>query len=256
MAIELAGKTDIGRKRKQNEDAFLILRPPAQPKLGVDALLLVADGMGGHQRGEIASGHVRDVFEAVFVEQYQEFLAAYAPSSLEAALKTLYLESHSHLRHLSDELATSKDNREQMGTTLTVALIRAQQLILAHVGDSRAYLIRGELIAQLTEDHTLAQLMVRAGKMSAEEASKSRYSQALSQALGASQRMNPDFSVYPLEPGDTLLLCTDGLTRYLEEADLIDAVQQHAPHAACEHLIALANQRGGRDNITVVIGRV
>lgn len=256
MRIEIAGKTDVGRKRKQNEDAYLVLKPPQQPRLSVDALLLVADGMGGHERGEVASGHVRDVFEAVFVEQYAEFLTAYTPESLEAALKTLYKESHSHLRNLSEELASSEDSREQMGTTLTVGLIAGDQLVLAHVGDSRAYLLRNDMIAQLTEDHTMAQLLVRAGKMTEEEAAKSRYSHALSQAIGASKRMSPDLAAYPLEPGDTLLLCTDGLTRYLQEADLMAAVQQHAPAAACDYLVDLANQRGGRDNITVVIARV
>jgi len=256
MSIEMAGHSDVGRKRKQNEDTFLVLKPPAQPSLSVDAVLLVADGMGGHERGEVASNHVRDVFEAVFAEQYQEFLENYTPDSLEAALRTLYLESHSNLRAMSAELASSSDSREQMGTTLTVALIAGNNLTLGHVGDSRAYLVREGMIAQLTEDHTMAHLMVKAGKMTEAEAATSRYSHALSQALGASKKISPDLETFPLEAGDTLLLCSDGLSRYLQEAELVEAVQQHAPEAACQNLIETANSRGGRDNITVVIARI
>lgn len=255
MPIEMAGDTHIGRKRDNNEDSFLVLSPPLLSRLPVEAVLLAADGMGGHQRGEVASGNVRDVFEAVFAEQYAEFLETYAIGSLESLLETLFNEIHVNLRQMSQELATEGDSRELMGTTLTVALITGKTLTLGHIGDSRAYLVRGDLIARLTEDHTIAQRLVKAGKMSPEEAATSKYRNALSQALGASERIAPDIASYPLEPGDWLMLCSDGLTRYLEDDELPGYLDDKTPTEVCQALIELANSRGGRDNITVVAAR-
>lgn len=145
-----------------------------------------------------------------------------------------------------------------MGTTLTVGLIYEQTLTLGHIGDSRAYLVRGGLIAPLTEDHTIAQRLIQAGKMTAEEAAASKYRNALSQALGASEKIVPDFSSYPLETGDWLVICTDGLTRYLKDYELIDILRSETqtPEGVCEQLIELANSRGGRDNITVVAAKI
>lgn len=258
MPIEMAGNSDIGRKRDNNEDSFLILAPPPPSRLPVEAVLLAADGMGGHSRGEVASGNVRDVFSAVFTEQYQEFLDTYDIGSLESLLETLFREIHSNLREMSLESAGAEDSREMMGTTLTVGLIQDQHLTLGHVGDSRAYLVRGGLIAQLTEDHTIAQRLVQAGKMTEEEAAVSKYRNALSQALGASEKIVPDMSSYPLEPGDWVVICTDGLTRYLKDFELIELLREEGQTAsgACQKLIELANSRGGRDNITVVAAKI
>lgn len=254
MPIDMAGDTHVGLKRDNNEDSYLVLSPPMLSRLPVEAVLLTADGMGGHQRGEVASGNVRDVFEAVFVEQYAEFLESYQVGSLESLLETLFLEIHTNLREMSLEHANGQ--REIMGTTLTAALITGQTLTLGHVGDSRAYLVRGELIARLTEDHTIAARLVKAGKMTPEEAAASKYRNALSQALGASEKINPDIASYPLEKGDWVILCTDGLTRYLEDDELFAIVAEHAPAEVCTQLIALANSRGGRDNVTVVAAHI
>lgn len=253
MQINMAGDTHVGRKRTENEDRFLVVTPPAGETLPVSAVLLVADGMGGHERGEVASGSVCDVFEGVFTAQYAEFLSAYEISSYEDSLRTLFRESHAQLRAMALEQATPDEQRELMGTTLTVGLVAGQQLILGHVGDSRAYLIRGELIAPLTEDHTIARRLVKAGKLTPEEAAVSKYRNALSQALGASEKIRPDISTFELESGDALLLCSDGLSRYLGEAELMETVQAAAPAEVCSRLIAMANERGGRDNITVVV---
>lgn len=255
MPIEMAGNTDIGLKRDNNEDSFLVLSPPVLSKLPVEAVLLAADGMGGHQRGEVASGNVRDVFEAVFAEQYAEFLETYQVSSLENLLETLFSEIHANLREMSLEQAGDESKREMMGTTLTVALISGQTLTLGHAGDSRAYLVRGEMIAQLTEDHTIAARLVKAGKMTPEEAAISKYRNALSQALGASEKIQPDITSFPLEKGDWLVLCTDGLTRYLKDEELVEMVANTTPEKLCSDLLKLANSRGGRDNITVVAAR-
>ncbi|PKL75675.1 MAG: serine/threonine-protein phosphatase [Candidatus Melainabacteria bacterium HGW-Melainabacteria-1] len=256
MSIEMAGDTHIGRKRDNNEDSFLVLSPPLLNKLPVEAVLLAADGMGGHERGEVASGNVRDVFEAVFSAQYAEFLETYKVSSRENLLDTLIHEIHRNLREMALENVVEGEQRELMGTTLTVGLIMGETLTLGHVGDSRAYLIRGDLVAQLTEDHTIAHRLVKAGKMTPEEAATSKYRNALSQALGASEKVQPDITTFPLEAGDVLLLCTDGLSRYLEDTDLFDLVREHAPAESCSKLIELANSRGGRDNITVVIAKI
>lgn len=258
MPILMAGNTDIGRKRDNNEDSFLILAPPLSARLPVEAVLLAADGMGGHQRGEVASGNVRDVFEAVFLEQYAEFLDAYDIGSLEGLLKTMFREIHANLREMALEGAHSQDSREMMGTTLTVGLVHEHTLTLGHIGDSRAYLVRGGLIAHLTEDHTIAQRLIAAGKMTPEEAATSKYRNALSQALGASEKIAPDFSSYPLEPGDWVVICTDGLTRYLKDAELVELVSEpgQTPEQVCQKLIELANGRGGRDNVSVVAAKI
>ena len=258
MPIQMAGNTHIGRKRDNNEDSYLILTPPVQSRLPVDAVLLTADGMGGHLRGEVASGNARDVFDTVFAREYTEFLDSHDIGSREGLLETLFCEIHAKLRQTSLETLQAGDQREMMGTTLTVGLITGQDLTLGHVGDSRAYLVRGELIAQLTEDHTIAQRLIHAGKMTAEEAAASKYRNALSQALGASEKIVPDISSYTLESGDWVVMCTDGLTRYLKDFELIEILRTEAqtPAGACERLIDLANGRGGRDNITVVVAKI
>lgn len=258
MPIRMAGMTDVGRKRDNNEDNFLTLTPPPSGRLPVDAVLLAADGMGGHSRGEVASGNVRDVFEAVFTDQYAEFLETYDIGSLEGLLETLFREIHANLREMALESAEGEDQREMMGTTLTVGLIQQQTLVLGHVGDSRAYLVRGPLIAHLTEDHTIAQRLVNAGKLTPAEAAVSKYRNALSQALGASEKISPDISAYPLESGDWLLFCTDGLTRYLKDTELVELLARpgQTPESASAALIALANDRGGRDNVTAVVALI
>lgn len=255
ISLEMAGASHVGRKRSNNEDAWLIVTPEQLPELPLNAVLLAADGMGGHQRGEVASGMVRDLFSELFQGQLAEFLKIYGISSAEQLLQILIPEIHTHLLAVSEAEVSAGDEREKMGTTLTVALIQNQSLTVGHVGDSRAYLIRGDLIAQLTEDHTIAHLLVKAGKLSAAEAAASKYRNALSQALGASKKVCPDVVQFRLEPGDLLLLCTDGLTRHVSDEELVHILQQHSPAAACEALIELANHRGGRDNITAVVAR-
>lgn len=256
MPITVAGQSDIGRKRDTNEDSFLVLQPTFVSLLPVEHVLLVADGMGGHQRGEVASGNVRDVFESVFSEHYTEFLENYKINSIHHLVETLILEIHSNLRNMSQEFVNAEDQREMMGTTLTVALITGNNLVLGHIGDSRAYLVRGDMIAQLTEDHTIAHRLVKAGKLSPEEAKQSKYRNALSQALGISETIQPDIASFPIEEDDILLLCTDGLTRYLQDHEIIDILTTSSPLDACQKLIDIANARGGRDNITVIGAKI
>jgi PPM family protein phosphatase len=252
----MAGATDVGKKRTNNEDAFLILTPKQIPDLPLDAVLLAADGMGGHERGEVASGMVRDIFSELFSGQLSEFLMAYGINSSEHLLNILIPEIHANLSNLSLEQAQSEQAREKMGTTLTVALIHGMNLTIGHVGDSRAYLVREDMIAQLTEDHTMAHLLVKSGKMTEEEAAKSKYRNALSQALGASKKVKPEVVTYPLEVGDRILLCTDGLTRHVNDEEFVEIMQANEPDAACRALIDCANSRGGRDNITAVIAHI
>jgi len=253
IKIEMAGSTHVGQKRTNNEDSFLILTPKQVPDLPLDAVMLAADGMGGHERGEVASGMVRDIFEELFCGQLAEFLSAYGIKSSEDLLKILIPEVHQNLSSYSEEQAENDSQREKMGTTLTAALVHGTNLTIGHVGDSRAYLVRGDMIAQLTEDHTMAHLLVKAGKMTEEEAAKSKYRNALSQALGASKKVKPEVTTFDLEIGDRLLLCTDGLTRHVKDEEFVEILQQNSTQAACDALIELANSRGGRDNITVVI---
>jgi serine/threonine protein phosphatase PrpC len=249
--LSIAGLSDVGRKRSNNEDAFLILTPDPLSQLPFEAVLLVADGMGGHERGEVASAMVCEIFNTLFSGQLAEFLSSYQITRAPQLLEILIPEIHGHLASLSEP--DSSDQREKMGTTLTVALIWQHHLTLGHVGDSRAYLVRGDQFAQLTEDHTMAHRLVKAGKMTPEEAARSKYRNALSQALGASKKVQPDLLEIELEPGDRLLLCTDGLTRHLEDHELVEILSRCEPEAACAQLVDAANARGGRDNITTVV---
>jgi serine/threonine protein phosphatase PrpC len=253
MKIDLAADTHVGKKRVNNEDTFLTLLPMPTATLPIEAVFLAADGMGGHQRGEVASGAVRDIFAEVFSEQYETFLEMYAIADREELLHKLIQEIHNNLHEMAQSLAQEGEQREMMGTTLTTALVAENQLFLGHVGDSRAYLVRGDGLAPLTEDHTMAALMVKAGKMTEEEAAVSKYRNALSQAIGASKKVRPDVFSFPLEDGDRLLLCTDGLTRHVSDDEIGDILMHQTPQAACQALIDLANSRGGRDNITAVV---
>ena len=145
-----------------------------------------------------------------------------------------------------------------MGTTVVIALIRGPRAFIGSVGDSRAYLVRDGALRQLTSDHTLVNEQVRAGALSTQEARRHPARNILTRAVGSQEDVEPDLVEQDLRPGDTLLLCSDGLTTMVEDADILKTVLAHAddPKAACRALIDLANERGGDDNVTAVLARV
>jgi serine/threonine protein phosphatase PrpC len=221
--------TDPGRKRRRNEDAYVV-KPP---------LFAVADGMGGPRAGEVASG-----------------LAAAAVKASEAAgggeeqVITLIQSANRSVYERSSEDASVSG----MGTTMTVAVVDGRGVSIGHVGDSRAYLARGGTLEQLTEDHSLVSELVRAGKLSPEEAENHPQRSVITRALGTDPDVDVDaFTVDP-EEGDIFLICSDGLTTMVGDetiAQVLDAHRGNLDRAAKE-LIRLANKAGGEDNITVV----
>lgn len=227
MRIEAGVATDIGQVREANEDSYL-LQPP---------LYAVADGMGGHRGGEVASQLALETVETLFHEG-RGTLA----EQVQQANRAVF--------------ARSAEDRDVMGmgTTLTAALIGAEGVHLAHVGDSRAYLLRAGALRRLTEDHTLVNRMVKAGEITPAEADVHPHRNVLLRALGTEPDVSVDEQDVGLLEGDRLLLCSDGLTGMVTE-DQIQAIleAEPQPQEAAERLVRAANRAGGLDNITVVV---
>jgi PPM family protein phosphatase len=227
-----AGQTDTGRRRLRNEDAF-ICEPP---------LFAVADGMGGARAGEIAAGLAAAALEEAGAEtRGAEGVAA------------LIVEANRRIweRSLSDP------NTAGMGTTVTAALVDAGAgtIAIGHVGDSRAYLLRKGSIEQLTTDHSLVAELVESGVLTPEEAERHPQRSAITRALGTEATVEVDGFTVVAEPGDVFLICSDGLSSMLSDDEMAAAIEgsNGDPHDAADALIRAANDRGGEDNVTVVL---
>jgi PPM family protein phosphatase len=223
------GHTDTGRKRRHNEDAY-VLHPP---------LFAVADGMGGAQAGELAS---RLAAEAVQDEHEETAGVERVTSVIQAANRRVYERSR-------EDTAFSG-----MGTTLTVALVEDGTVTIGHVGDSRAYMIRDGALEQVTHDHSLVAELVRSGKLTQEEAEHHPQRSVITRALGTDPDVDVDTYSIEAQPGDLFMLCSDGLTSMVGDAAILTIVEQnrHDLDTAARELIATANRGGGEDNITVV----
>ncbi|KLU03091.1 Protein serine/threonine phosphatase PrpC, regulation of stationary phase [Rhodopirellula islandica] len=271
--IHAAGRTDVGQRRGDNQDQFLIaeLRKSMQihsTSLPLDKestlfggrsgqLLVVADGMGGHAAGRRASNLAIDHLIAQLLNNVHWFLHLdedHDEAFIES-LKALLQQTHTKL--LSESKGTAE--HRGMGTTLTLSYIVWPRMYVVHAGDSRCYLIRNGKCKQLTTDHTLAKQLVDAGGMKPEDEAGSRWSNVLWNVLGGHGRNDLIAEVHrvELEENDTVVLCSDGLTRYIDEAALLSVVNQYGDdiEAMTDHLITLANGAGGVDNITVVVSR-
>ncbi|MGE5552673.1 MAG: Stp1/IreP family PP2C-type Ser/Thr phosphatase [Betaproteobacteria bacterium] len=230
--MRVGAKSDPGRVRATNEDRYGIL----------PNLLAVADGMGGMQAGEVASQMVIDTL------LLYPFTGA-AGEELVAAIK----EANRKI----NQAAQRKPEWAGMGTTVTAALLSQDECCIAQVGDSRAYLIRDGAIQRLTNDHSLVGELVRNGSISAEEAMLHPHRNLLTRALGSAEEVEVDLTRLILNLDDVLILCTDGLTGLLTDEEILAETMRHAePQAAAEGLVALANARGGPDNITVIVAHV
>src|SRR5947209_10603752 len=233
-ASEIICKTDTGRQRRDNEDSAYARSP----------LFVVADGMGGAQAGEVASQMAVQTFEQELPEG--EF-------SIEERLAERVREANRRIH----ELSQSDRDRAGMGTTLTAAYLDETSLAIAHVGDSRAYLVRDGALRRLTRDHSLVGELVQRGKLTEEQAAEHPQRSIITRALGPEPDVEVDTWTYPVRAGDVLLLCSDGLTSMVSEEEVAEIIIG-APtlERAGEDLIAAANTAGGRDNITVVLFRV
>jgi len=248
MKVVSAGLTDVGRKRTHNEDSFLI-----DDEL---QLYVVADGMGGHAGGGTASRiavetidkelrRMREGRESPFLSS-ANLQDSPLPEALRGAVERACLAIFT---------AAQEDPRlGGMGTTVISLLVRDDHAFFAHVGDSRAYLMRGELIQQISEDHSLVNEQIKAGMITKEEAKHSRYKNIITRSVGFEEEVQVDVMGLVSEPGDTFLLCSDGLANMVEDRELLEIVQSTPSlHDVPKRLIDLANERGGDDNITVIV---
>ncbi|MDW8290944.1 MAG: Stp1/IreP family PP2C-type Ser/Thr phosphatase [Armatimonadota bacterium] len=241
---QIAAATDVGRMRAHNEDSYAVLRA-AQLRGVYDFALLVADGMGGRNAGEVAS---RTAVEAASQAILNNVQHVDAPALLRFAVEAAHVAIQ--------QRAEGNPEYEGMGTTLVIALAKDREIWIASVGDSRAYVLRGERLLPLTEDHTFVAEQVRVGGMTLEQARHSRFRHMLTRAVGTSSvDYTPDVVPARLQPGDMLLLCTDGLTSMVWEEEMVRLLRKyrHDPDRACQSLIDAANAQGGQDNITVLL---
>jgi protein phosphatase len=239
MRIRWGAATHPGRIRTHNEDAYGIYPdPPASDGESRRGLFVVADGLGGHAGGEIASRLAVDVLGEKF-----PFPLSDAEKHLEEALRA----ANDRIR----ERASKEPELEGMGTTIVAALVQEDRAVIAHVGDSRAYLIRDGKLTQVTRDHTVIEEKLRAGLLSPREAMNHPHRHILSRALGIGDPLKLEKKTLPLHAGDLLLLCTDGLTNMLTDDEILKVVLSSSDVPSIpESLVKAANQRGGIDNIT------
>ena len=257
VPIESAGLSDVGRKRKSNEDSFAIS--------GDGTLLVVADGMGGHAAGEVASRLAVESIERHISgsdpRKEPTIPASFrSPVGGEVGLPAPARRVLNAIRLANQEIVRSvrKDSSMRgMGTTVVIAHILGSHAYIGSVGDSRAYLVRDGALRQLTSDHTLVNEQVRAGALSSQEARRHPARNILTRAVGSQEDVEPDLIEEDLHSGDLLLLCSDGLTTMVEDGEILKTVLAHGddPAAGCRALVDLANDHGGDDNVTVILAR-
>jgi protein phosphatase len=242
-------KTDVGKVRKENEDCRLVLEAPETSPFKGALLALVADGMGGHSAGEVAS--------RIACETLNTFFEELLPSSPEAAKDHLV----ALIRKANDAIAAYGAGHLEaagLGTTLTALLFLKDSTLLAHVGDSRIYHLRGDCLVPLTRDHTEVRVLLDLGHITPEEARRHPRRHILIQALGleTEDTLMVETRAIDREPGDAFLLTTDGVHDQVEESAIRQTLQESDPQAAADRLVALANEAGGQDNATAIVIRV
>lgn len=247
MEVKAFGLSHVGRQRQHNEDSFLVAD---------DALLfLVADGMGGHAAGEIASRIAVDSISE-FITHTQEddgtWPHAYDENYRRSTNRLMAAVRMANTRVLE---AMRKDARLRgMGTTIVACLADNDTMSFAHVGDSRAYLIRDKQLSRITNDHSWVFEQVQAGMLTEAEAEKHPLRNVITRALGGALQVTPDASEVAAKPGDVFLLCSDGLTGMVPEEEILRVVTETQDiEDACQQLIEAANERGGLDNVTAVL---
>ncbi|HJI00641.1 MAG TPA: Stp1/IreP family PP2C-type Ser/Thr phosphatase [Faecalibacterium prausnitzii] len=238
--MKLAGKTDVGRVRQENQDDYRAGELP-----GGAVWALVCDGMGGAKGGREASQGACNVIENFFQEQYAQCGAGQEEPFLKKAL--LYANRFVFQKAAHEEALAG------MGTTAVCALVRSGNVYLCHAGDSRAYLIRDGKLTQLTHDHSYVQELVDCGTITEEEAEHHPQKNIITKALGVDYRLEPEFTAAKLKREDRLLLCTDGLTNMVPVEEMEKLLAQGAFYDLPDRLIEAANAHGGSDNITALL---
>jgi serine/threonine protein phosphatase PrpC len=246
--VELANMSDVGCVRSINEDYFLYIEPQEDQDFAQRGrLLMVADGMGGHKGGQIASGLAVEVIQRAFLTSVSDDPRAFLIAAFEDAHRAIM------------EAANANDGLEGMGTTCCAAILKDGWLTFGHIGDSRLYLMRDAHAHALTDDHTVVNALLKRGVLTAEEARNHNQRNILTAALGAaSTTIAGDFVESPLQlqAEDVLLMCSDGLYNLVTDEEMASLTSIYSLTDACRQLVALAKKRGGSDNITIQLLRV
>ncbi len=244
--LQVAHRTDIGRVRASNEDNLLSLVPDDdQVTRTRGALFVVADGMGG--RGDVASELV--------IQQVRDYYYDDLQDDLPTALQNAVEQAGMAIRRSNETERRDTTGGPELGTTCVAAVLHERSLYVANVGDSRAYVLHAGQLRQVTRDHSLVAQMVERGELTPAEARAHPQRNLIYRALGHTDA-EVDLFIEPIQEGDTLILCTDGLCSVVEDEELRDIVEQYPPDESVQQLIARANARGGPDNITAIVVRV
>ncbi|HET8910711.1 MAG TPA: Stp1/IreP family PP2C-type Ser/Thr phosphatase [Ktedonobacteraceae bacterium] len=246
--LDIAQRTDIGRKRENNEDNLISIVPDDDQLLQArGALFVVSDGMGGHDLGEVASEltikHVK--------ESYYQNLQDDIPTALQKAIK----QANTFILQDMEAKQSAGVSSKRMGATCVAAVLHEQTLYVANIGDSRVYVLHQGQLRQVTRDHSLVSQMVERGEITAAEARTHESRNVIYRSLGQPE-VEVDLFVESVMPGDSIILCTDGLCGVLEDEDLRTIVEQYGPDESVQRLIARANEEGGPDNVTAIVVRV
>lgn len=246
QSIQYASRSDIGFRRANNQDSFAIQICQDEKEFSEHGhLFLIADGMGGHAVGELASKIAADTIPHTYFKTHGEEITAALKHALEVANRNI------------NERGTMNPDFARMGTTCSAIALSAKGAVIAHVGDSRVYRIRAGAIHQLTFDHSLQWELLRSGRMKPDEIFLVEPRHVITRSLGPDETVNVDTEgPYAILPGDTYLLCSDGLTNHVNDPEIGMIAGELPPGEACRLLVNLANLRGGSDNVTVVIARV
>jgi serine/threonine protein phosphatase PrpC len=255
LSFDTATLTDRGMVRGNNEDSTFALETTLPTESGIASLgiYIVADGMGGHEAGEVASKMAVQIISSTLLDKLREPGGLLSPSlSVKQAIEKANIEIHTR--------ACNNAYLSSMGTTVTLGLRLDNRLYLGHVGDSRAYLIRGGRIKQLTEDHSVVAHLLKAGMITPEEKETHPDRGKILRCLGTTARVTIDTynqrgkeDKLILQSEDSLVFCTDGLTLHVTDDEILDCVQKGNAYTICQDLIHLANLRGGEDNISLIV---
>jgi len=245
--VKFVARSEIGHARENNEDKFDFYEPDEEPLLAArGSVYLVCDGMGGHNAGQIAS----ELAAKQFLHAYYHLGGA-----AQEAARHAILQAH----HYIAEMASKIPSRYGMGTTLTALILKQDEGILAHVGDSRCYRLREGVFEQLSRDHTLVARLVEQGIITPEQARYHPQRNVIRQAVGVadpSEPLEPDIETFALQAGDLYLLCSDGLTDMVDDAEIEAILRDEPPTRAAWRLVDRALANGGRDNVTVVLVQI
>src|SRR5262245_34299422 len=250
QAIRFWPKTDVGRVRDGNEDSFLV-----DDTL---SLFIVADGMGGHAAGEVASNvAVHTCRDTIWKERelLDKFERGVDSATRQDVLRLLELSVQNACAAVFAH-AQKDPSKRGMGTTLVVLLVIGTRGFLAHVGDSRIYLVRADSVHQLTEDHSLINELLKRGRLTPEQIAKLNMKNAVTRAVGVYESVEVDTLDFDVLAGDRFLLCTDGLSEYAQPSDLLRVFRELPDETVSQALVDLANERGGHDNITSLVVKV